>query len=75
MVSLDYGKTMQWRGRGALSGEDRQTLTRMAAARRALPGRVVRAFNVPPIPAVYELLLSSGVDLIGIKELRGTGGH
>ena len=72
MVSLDYGKTLQWRGRGALSREDRQTLARIAGARRVLPGRLVRAFNVPSSSAVYQVLLRSGVDLIGSKDLKAS---
>lgn len=67
MVSLDYGGTMEWKGRGALSYRDRQMLAHLAAARRALPGRLVRAYNVPAITAVYQLLLKSNVDLIGAR--------
>jgi hypothetical protein len=74
LVSLDYGKTVRWRGRGALSREDQQIVAHISAARRVLPGRLVRAHNVPPVPAVYQLLLRSGVDLIGSNDLKRTAG-
>jgi hypothetical protein len=72
LISLDYGKVMRWKGRGLLSRQDRQVLTALAAARRVLPGKAVRAYNVPLDPAVYRLLLASGVHLIGTEKLRET---
>jgi hypothetical protein len=72
LVSLDYGKTMEWKGSGALSSEDQRTLGHIAAARRALPGRTIRAYDVPMIPKVYQALRNAGVDLIGIKEVHDT---
>jgi hypothetical protein len=72
LVSLDYGKTMHWRGRGQLGDADRQILDYIAEARRILPGRRVRAYDVPPVREVYQLLLTSGVDLIGTKKLERT---
>jgi hypothetical protein len=72
LVSLDYGKSLRWRGRGELTERDRRTLSHIATARRTLPGRLVRAYNVPPTAEVYRLLLSSGVDLIGTKVLDET---
>jgi hypothetical protein len=74
LVSMDYGKNLRWRGRGPLSPEDRRTLARIREVRKAFPGRLVRAYNVPAVPRVYQLLLSSGVDLIGAKDLRETAG-
>jgi hypothetical protein len=74
LVSLDYGNSLRWRGRGPLSREDRRTLARIREVRKAFPGRLVRAYNVPSVPRVYQLLLSSGVDLIGAKDLRETAG-
>jgi alkaline phosphatase len=72
LVSLDYGKTMSWKGKGELSDADRQILAYIAEARRILPGRQVRAYDVPAVREVYQLLLSSGIDLIGTKELERT---
>lgn len=74
LVSLDYGKTMEWKGSGALSSEDRRTLEYITAGRNLLPGRLVRAYDVPLIPEVYTLLLSSGVDVIGSKKLGEAAG-
>jgi hypothetical protein len=70
LLSLDYGKTMRWKGRGELSHADRQIMAYIAESRRILPGRLVRAYDVPAVPEVYQLLLTSGVDLIGTKDLR-----
>jgi hypothetical protein len=72
LVSLNYGKTMGWKGSAALSSEDRRTLGFIAAARRALPGKTIRAFDVPARPEVYRVLRDAGVDLIGTMELRET---
>jgi hypothetical protein len=72
LVSLDYGKNVRWRGRGPLSREDQRTLEHIGLARRLLPGRLIRAYNVPAVPKIFDLLLRSGVDLIGMKVLRET---
>ncbi|HEX6435278.1 MAG TPA: hypothetical protein VFZ87_13605, partial [Gemmatimonadales bacterium] len=37
LVSLDYGKTMRWKGRGASGSADRTILQHIAAARESLP--------------------------------------
>jgi hypothetical protein len=68
LVSLDYGKVMQCR-EAELSASDRRILERIARTRRALPGKLVRAHDVPLNQEVYRLLLRSGVDLIGTKTL------
>jgi hypothetical protein len=70
MVSLDYGKTMRWKGRGPPSHDDDRTLERIGEARRLLPGRIVRAYEVPPDTTVYQRLRLAGVDLIGLKDLQ-----
>jgi hypothetical protein len=72
LVSLDYGKVMRWKGRGELGTRDRRSLEVIAQARRALPGRVIRAYDVPVNREVYRLLLGAGVDLIGTKRLLET---
>ncbi len=73
MVSLDYGKTMRWNGRGLPTQDDRRTLERINEARRLLPGRIIRAHDVPADSAVYHRLLQAGVDLIGLKDLQQGG--
>jgi hypothetical protein len=70
LLSIDYGRAFRWRGRGVVSDADQHMLGRIAEGRRSSPGVQIRAYNVPIDPAVYELLLDSGVDLIGTKDLR-----
>jgi hypothetical protein len=72
LVSLDYRKTIAWKGRGKLSEVDSRTLAYIAESRRILPGRLIRAYDVPTVAEVYRLLLSSGVDLIGTKDLKSS---
>jgi hypothetical protein len=69
LVSLDYGKTIGWSGRGPLPERAAGWLARLRAAKSEGPGRLARAYNVPIEPAVYRLLLEAGVDLIGTKRL------
>jgi hypothetical protein len=68
-VSLDYGETIRWRGTGELSDEDRRTFQQVTVARSGLPGKPIRAYNVPLGSAIYRLLLDSGVDMIGTTNL------
>jgi hypothetical protein len=69
LVSLDYGKTIGWSGRGPPPERAASWLARLRAAKGEGPGRLARAYNVPIDPAVYRLLLEAGVDLIGTKRL------
>jgi hypothetical protein len=69
LVSLDYGKTIGWSGRGPLPERAASWLARLRAAKGEGPGRLARAYNVPVDSAVYRLLLEAGVDLIGAKRL------
>lgn len=69
LVSLDYGKTIGWPGRGPVPERAARWLARLRAAKGEGPGRLARAYNVPIDPAVYRLLLEAGVDLIGTKRL------
>jgi hypothetical protein len=69
LLSIDYGRAFKWRGRGPLSNSDRQVVRRIGDVRRASQGVRIRAYNIPAEPAVYQLLLDSGVDLIGTKTL------
>lgn len=72
LVSLDYGKTIGWSGRGPLPEKAARWLARLRAAKDEASGRRARAYNVPIDPAVYRLLLEGGVDLIGTKRLLPT---
>ena len=69
LVSLDYGKTIGWSGRGPPPERAAGWLARLRAAKGEGPGRLARVYNVPIDPAVYRLLLEAGVDLIGSKRL------
>jgi hypothetical protein len=69
LVSLDYGKTIGWSGRGAPPDRAATWLARLRAAKGEGPSRLSRAYNLPTDPAVYRLLLEAGVDLIGTKHL------
>jgi hypothetical protein len=69
LVSLDYGKTIGWSGRGPPPERAAGWLVQLRAAKDERPGRLARAYNVPVNPAVYRLLLDAGVDLIGTKSL------
>jgi hypothetical protein len=70
LLSINYGRAFKWRGRGPPPDVDRQMFRRIEDARRSSPGVRIRAYNVPAEPPVYQLLLDSGVDLIGSKDLQ-----
>jgi hypothetical protein len=69
LVSLDYGKTIGWSGRGPLPERTASWLARLRTVKGEGAGRLARAYNVPIDPTVYRLLLEAGVDLIGTKRL------
>ncbi len=70
LVSDDWDTITTWRGVGALPrGVHRrvsQAVSRAHAQRRRL-----RFWNTPDTPAVWQLLLEYGVDLIGTDDLEG----
>jgi hypothetical protein len=69
LVSIDYSKTLRWRG----SGTPREQAQRRLAEARRLATRLsvpLRVHQAPPIPAVYRWLLGEGVDWIGVKSDR-----
>jgi hypothetical protein len=72
LVSLDYGRTIGWSGRGPLPERAAGWLVRLRAVKGEGPGRLARAYNVPVDPAVYRFLLEGGVDLIGTKRLSAS---
>ncbi len=72
LLSLDYGKTIKWSGRGPPPQRAADWLARIREAKAEGAGRLARAYNVPIDTAVYRLLLSSGVDLIGTKRLSAS---
>ncbi|HET8712515.1 MAG TPA: hypothetical protein VFM23_02400 [Gemmatimonadales bacterium] len=71
LVSIDYGKSLRWSGRGPVPA----TATgRLAAAREsaAADGVALRVHHVPTSETVYRWLLGEGVTLIGTTDLRRT---
>lgn len=73
LISLDYGRITKWDGRGNPPADVQGMLARLVAARDAVPGRRARVHAVPVNGRVYQFLLAAGVDLIGSKDLSGTG--
>ena len=69
LVSIDYSKTLRWRGHGVPRESARRALadSRSLAIRLGVPLRVHQA---PAIAAVYDWLLKEGVELIGLKSLE-----
>jgi hypothetical protein len=72
LVSLDYGKTIGWSGRGPLPQRAGTWLARVRAVKGTSPRYLARAYNAPANAAVYRLLLDGGVDLIGAEDLEAT---
>jgi hypothetical protein len=71
LLSQKYNDKLLTRGGGAVSPRLRRRLVILVEAARAVPGRLVRVYNVPTRRAVYEGLLESGVDLLGTKDIEG----
>jgi hypothetical protein len=68
LVSVDYGKTLRWSGRGPVSESARNAI---ATARRvaASYGVPIRVHHAPARPRIYEWLVAEGVTLIGSVDL------
>jgi hypothetical protein len=69
LVSDDWKRITKWRGRGAPPSVARRRVAR-AVARAHAQGRRLRFWNTPDLPAVWQLLVQSGVDLIGADDLE-----
>ncbi|MEO7181106.1 MAG: phosphatidylinositol-specific phospholipase C/glycerophosphodiester phosphodiesterase family protein [Gemmatimonadaceae bacterium] len=68
LVSDDWKRITNWRGRGAPPHSARRRLA-LAVARAHAQGRRLRFWNTPDVPVVWRLLVKSGVDLIGADDL------
>ena len=68
VVSDDWKKFTDWRGRGAPPSAVRRRLASVVARAHA-QGRRLRFWNTPDVPVVWRLLVQSGVDLIGADDL------
>jgi hypothetical protein len=71
LVSIDFGKVVRWRGRGAVPPADSAILAwaRELSARAGVP---LRVHHAPAQPVVYQWLLSESVTLIGTTNLTRT---
>ena len=68
LVSDDWKKLTDWRGRGAPPDSVRRRVA-SAAARAHAQRRRLRFWNTPDVPVVWRLLVRSGVDVIGADDL------
>ena len=68
LVSADWKKFTDWRGRGTPPSSVRRRLASVAARTHA-QGRRLRFWNTPDVSAVWQVLVQSGVDLIGTDDL------
>jgi len=71
MLSQNYNEKLLTRGGGVHSKRFQQRLDALVTAAGVVPGRLVRVYGVPTNADVYRVLLDSGVDLIGTKDIRG----
>ena len=72
LLSQNYNEKLLIRTGEPVSPRLKRRLESLSDAAHAVPGRIVRVYNVPTKRAVYEALLASGVDLIGTKDVVGT---
>lgn len=70
LVSDDWEKITTWRGVGTMPRAVRRRVTQ-AVSRAHAQGRRLRFWNTPDTPAVWQLLVECGVDLIGSDDLEG----
>jgi hypothetical protein len=70
LVSSDWKKFTDWRGRGAPPKSLRRRLASVVARAHA-QGRRLRFWNTPDVPVVWRFLMRSDVDLIGADDLDG----
>jgi hypothetical protein len=68
LVSDDWDQVTDWRGLGVPPDSARRRLA-SAVTRAHEQGRRLRFWNTPDVPVVWQLLLQSGVDLIGADDL------
>jgi hypothetical protein len=71
LVSVNFNQKTITRGPGPVSRRLGRRLDLLRDAVTAVPGRLIRVYNVPTNRATYEALLERGVDLIGTKDIRG----
>jgi len=65
LISQNYISLFRWHGEGPMPPEFCNKLAALVAAKRAVPGRILRIFHAPIHPAVYRAFVEAGVDRIG----------
>jgi hypothetical protein len=73
LVSDDWEKITTWRGVGTMPRAVRRRVAQ-AVSRAHAQGRRLRFWNTPDTPAVWQLLVECGVDLIGTDDLEALRG-
>ncbi len=69
LITVKYPDEFDWDGHDLPPPEFTRQLARIRADTDAVPGRLLRVFQVPRREACYAALLEGGVDLIGTKTL------
>jgi len=69
LLSLDYGKEIEWSGSGGPPPAASELIAAVVAAARRVPGCLVRVHHVPARERIWSWLLEAGVDLIGVTDL------
>ncbi len=70
LISDHWGRNFAWRGDGAISPEERETLRGIIEKVHG-KGRRVRFWATPEVPALWEELYAAGVDYINTDDLCG----
>jgi hypothetical protein len=70
LFSVDWRQEFDWEGSGRPPAAARKLLAALVAAKALSPGSRIRVHNVPSRTALYRFLVESGVDLVGVTDLR-----
>jgi hypothetical protein len=70
MISDRWSRVFKWRGKGTIPPAEAARLREIVSKAHAA-GRVVRFWATPEDPAVWKVLLESGVDLVNTDDLSG----
>lgn len=73
LVTVKYPDEFGWRGHGEPPADFQRRLAGIRADAHAVPGRLLRVFDVPRREEAYRALLAGGADLIGTKTLDRSG--
>lgn len=73
LVTVKYPDEFTWKGHGEPPADFQRRLAGIRAAADAVPGRLLRVFDVPRRDEAYRALLAGGADLIGTRTLGRSG--